>query len=171
MYICEEYYFRKNLSIPSIKYVDLGFIFFNKNKILKIEWEKNKPRPGIYNISECFLEKTIKTTKRHEVSWSEYEFFLKDWIRDKEFIVDKNQIFILLWNYFLRRYESFFAENYDPFQIYETLEGENKITNALDLLDSIYQENKTVYDFWDLKINEILHNYCYWLPKIGSDLV
>ena len=166
MYLCEEYYSRKNISVPLVKYVDKGFIFFEKNKLLKIQWDKLGNHPGSYSISECFLENNIKILKKYEVKWSEYEGFLKDWSREKTFILNKSDIFHLLWIHFVKRYELFLVENYDPIKIYETIKGDDCIHKSLELLEEISLDNKSIHDFWNNKVLEIYQNYCPWIANL-----
>jgi hypothetical protein len=64
MLLCDEYALRNEIPVCPIKFVKKGFGFFGENNnLLVIKWIQNGPSPGYYEISECNLEKTIKTIK------------------------------------------------------------------------------------------------------------
>lgn len=168
MLLCDEYALRNKIPAYPIKFVKKGFAFFgHNNNLLVIKWIQNGTSPGYYEISECDLAKSIKTIKLNNVDWEEYEQFLKNWSGNNSIITDREKIFNLTWEYFIRRHEEFLLSNYGPYEIYPTIDNENKnrILDSLLFLEKI-SKHKFIFDFWNNKLSEVISLYCYWIAKI-----
>lgn len=170
MLLCDEFCVKNKIPICPIKFVKKGFAFFGQNNnLLVIKWIQNGPSPGFYEISECCLEKSIKTIKVDNVNWEEYEKFLKDWTQTHSILKDKKEIFYLTWEYFIRKNENFLLENYGPYEIYCTIDKENKnrILDSMIFLEKI-SKHKSIFDFWNDKLSEVISLYSYWLAEINQ---
>jgi hypothetical protein len=175
MLLCEEYASRHKIKILPILYVQKGFLFFDEDKkLLVIKWMKQGPHPGFYEISECKLDNKIKTIKNSYVNWDEYEKYLTNWIRSRDQIVSSSsEVFDLVWQYFLRKNDKTLAENYDSFEIFETVNEKNskRILNAVCFLEKLSKKHPSIADFWSSKANDIISKYSYWLLDFKKSLV
>lgn len=172
MLLCEEYLFRNKIDILPIRYVQKGFVFFDEDKkLLVIKWMKQGPHPGFFEISECKLNNKVQTINNSYVGWDEYEDFLKKWLNNHDQLVSEpNEVFDLIWQYFLRKNDKIFSENYDAFEIFETIneKNSNRLLNAICFLEKLSKNNSNLVDFWNQKANEIVSKYSYWLVKLKN---
>jgi hypothetical protein len=166
MLLFEEYAGRKQIKIGPIKFVKKGFAFFGeKNYLFVIKWMQHGPHPGFYEISECSLEKRIRTIKVNNVHWEEYESFILNWKQKNKIIFDKKTIFFLSWEYFIRKNDRFFSENYTPDQVFPTVDenNPNRMLDCFDFLEHISKKHPDISNFWHNKLSEIISLYCHWL--------
>jgi len=168
MFLCDEYASRCNLQLPKIKHVKKGFAFTKQNYLLVIKWLQDGPGPGFYEISECLLEKRIKTHKINNIMWEEYPGFISHWSSCNSILINKNDIFFLIWEYFIRKNENIFLENYNHNSIFRTINKENpdRVVDCMYFLDEISKKHKSIYDFWNQKLSEVITLYCYWLSDV-----
>ena len=169
MLLCDEYSTRHNLPINQVKFVKKGFAFFGqKNDLLVIKWRQEGPHPGFYEISECALEKRIRTIKVDNVSWEDYEYFIRSWKQKNKIITDKNSIFLLAWEYFIRKNDKFFSENCDIEEVFKTLDetNENRIVDCVYFLEKLSTRHSNIANFWHDKLSDIVFSYCYWLNHL-----
>lgn len=168
MLLYEEYALRNKISICPIRFVKKGFAFFGENNhLLVIKWIQNAPSPGIYEISECVLEKSIRTMKVDNVSWEDYEQFMKEWAKNNSIVTDRENIFCLTWEYFVRKNENFLLQNYGPYDVYPTIDCENKnrVLDSTLFLEKL-SKHKFIFDFWNNKLSEVISLYCYWIDSL-----
>lgn len=172
MYLCEEYALRKKINFKCVRHVQKSFLFFDQeNKLLVIKWTNQGNHPGYYEISECLLDSKIKTIKNNHVYWEQYEEFILNWLDCHNLLVsDKSEVFNLVWQYFLRRNDKFFSENYDPIEIYETISQKDSknILNAIDFLEKISDKHPAVFDFWQKKASDVISKYAYWMLDLKN---
>lgn len=167
MFLFEEYAIRNKIIPEKLKYIKKGFAFFDEdNKLFVIKWMD--ANPGFYEISECFLEKCIKTNKLENISWEDYEYYLLEWASKNKIETDKKKVFNLTWEYFVRRNDFFLMKNYGPLEVFPTIDDHNpnRILDSIKLLEKISLKNKNIYDSWNNKISEVINLYCYWLAEI-----
>lgn len=166
MLLCEEFATRNLLPVPKIRFVKKGFAFFGENNfLLVIKWMQNGPGPGFYEVSECSLEKNIRTIKVNNINWDEYKEFIQNWSASEQIVTDRKKIFNLTWEYFIRRNENFFLKKFGPEKIFSTIDcdNSNRIYDSISILEEISKIDKSVYDFWNAKLSEVIYLYCYWL--------
>jgi len=170
--LCEEYYKRNGLSFPHARHETKGFVFFNGGRdLLSIRWTQPGPHPGSYEISECVLESRIRSTKNSSVSWDEYEDFMQGWVSSNEGIVScSTKVFDLSWQYFIRRNEKILAKNYDPVEIYATVDEDNpsRMASASVLLSTMQSKNPVEFNFWHSKAINIISSYSYWTAELKA---
>lgn len=173
--MCEEYFSRKGIDFNFVRHVQKGFLFFDEDKkLLVIKWTKIGNQPGFYEISECLLSERIKTLKNSHVSWDEYEQYLDEWIRSHDlFVYNSNEIFDLVWSYFLRRNDKLFATNYDAEEIYETINknNEQRVLNSFYFLEKITERHPDLANFWNSKASDIISKYSHWLLNYKNHIV
>ena len=169
MFLHEEYALRKGLSI-GVKHVSKGFLFFGQDcRLLVIKWSQPGPHPGDYEISECVLGKRVKVLGHQNISWDRYEDYLLSWVSEHDdFVSNKAKIFHLVWEWFLRRNDKFFADNYDPIEIYSTIDAtdSDRIINAMSFLEKLSKKQPQIFNFWNTKSSEIIAKYSHWLVSL-----
>lgn len=169
MFLHEEYALRKNLSV-GVKYVSKGFLFFGEdNRLLVIKWTQPGPHPGDYEISECLLGKRVRVLDHQNVSWNYYEDYILRWVSEHDnFVSNKTKIFHLVWEWFLRRNDKFFADTCDPIEIYSTIEASDtdRVVNSMSFLDKLSKKQPHIFNFWNTKSSEIIAKYSHWLVAL-----
>lgn len=169
MLLRDEYCLRNNISLAKVKFIKKGFAFFGEqNLLLVIKWIQEGNHPGFYEISECSLEKRIITLEIKNIMWEEYENYIINWASSHSIITNREVIFNLIWEYFIRKNEDFFIKNYTIDEIFKTIDEKNsdRVLSCIQLLDDISLKNKNIYNFWVEKLTEVINLYCHWLAKM-----
>jgi hypothetical protein len=168
MLLRDEFLTRNRIFTTNVKFVKKGFAFFGENNdLLVIKWTSQGLSPGFYEISECILDKYIRTIKVNNIEWEDYENFLKNWALSNSIVTDKKIIFNLTWEYFIRKNESFLLQNYNHDEIFKTIDenNNNRMFDSMMFLDKI-SKHKSLFDFWNEKLTEVISCYCYWIASI-----
>lgn len=169
MKLWEDYALRCGLTDPQVKHVSKGFSFFGEDKkLLVIRWRQDKCHPGFYEISECAFQNRIRLLSQKNISWDDYEDYIFSWCRSNVIVFDKIKVFDFVWEFFIRKNDIFFSSNYDPYEIYPTLDKENskRLVCAFDFLEKIKVRNLSIYDMWNSKLSDIIFKYNYWMSSL-----
>jgi hypothetical protein len=144
------------------------FLFFNSGSdLLSCKWIQ-EGSSGYYEFCECKLGKTVKVLKKDKVEWDGYEAFLKGWLDCHGGLVfDKTKIFNIVWEFFVVRNDKWLSSQYDPFVVYDTLSGDERIRmlRAMDIVEEILKSNTNVSTFWNGKAMEIVSRYAHWVDR------
>jgi hypothetical protein len=166
MKLCEEYCIRNSNIKPQIKHVSQGFCFFGEEQnLLIIKWQQHGCHPGFYDFHECVLQDRIRLKYQKLVAWDEYEDYVLSWCKSNSILFNKTKIFETVWEFFVKRNESFLAENYNPQEVFVTLDEESKerTVSIINFIEKLQAKHPFVYDIWQHKISNIIFNYNHWM--------
>lgn len=170
MRLCDEYSDRMGLGTLHLRHSSRFFLFFHGGeRLFSCKWVRNSSC-GHYVFSESVPGRVVVSARRDEVEWDGYEDFLAGWLRSHDGLVfGRTRVFDLAWLFFLRRNDKFLSLNFDPSEIYSTVDRSNSLRSAaaLDLVGRISAMNPEVAGFWNSKSGEIISKYAHWLDGFG----
>lgn len=158
MRLCDEYASRIRLSPLRLRHTSSFFLFFNSGeRLLSVKWLRSSDSSGRYEFLECVLGSLVRVEMKKSVEWSLYESTLISWLDKHEGLVfGKDEVFGLVWNFFVMREDLFLSRNYSPMRIHKTI---SDYESAFSLL----KDQKCNSIFWRGVFGDILRNYAYWL--------
>lgn len=192
MRIYEEYIKRYNLSLPIVKHINFGCIFLRNSSTVSngIEWllytisfKPPSNHPGEYIIRTlrpihdgCKSSYNFQTIDEDIVEWDKYESHVMGWIRKKNknhVIHGTKEVVLTAWEIFIHTHDSFFAKNYSPNIIFNTIDDSasikdryNSYQECINILQNEYTE---VYNYWKFEMVEYIRNYSHWLSQLVID--
>lgn len=162
---------RKRISFPYVKHASKSYVFFGEdNDLLCVKWLPQGAHPGIYEISRHKLGRQMPYDSAR-VDWDDYEKYMVGWSLNYEVVAsNKTDVFRLVWLHFIVGNEKTLAAEYDPLEVYGTLEGSDSVLRAVDFIEKFSEENSVLHSFWSSCCLDIMENYGYWLAGLKSEL-
>jgi hypothetical protein len=168
--LVEEYISRHGLNFRGALHVRKGFVYSRGgSELLSIYWNEVGPHPGFYVISECVLDTACRVRRSHKVVWDEYEALLIDLVKSSGPIIsDRNAVFNLTWEYFVRRHESLLAGFVPLSRLIRTLDPSNpsRLVECMELLENLGDASPAALSFWNSKAFSLIESYCYWAADL-----
>lgn len=196
----QEYWDRKKVKAPMIRFVDRGNLILKAKG--KSEWawlhinitsnqDVTHPmkysfvvsaNPQLYATSDMsHFAQQSKVVKEHVWEWEQYEIGLVEWAKEHapnyKAITSQDAVFVA-WEIFITNYDAWIA-NFLPYRIqdgiYRTVCENNSMTQRLEDIklveDHLREKYERVFLCWKNIKGAIEHkNYADWLAKIINEM-
>lgn len=192
MNLCEQYYNRHEISVPIIKHIKFGSLFFHSNsfpfrKVICISWREPLYEPGTYLIGSKPINKfsheiiSSKSDKEFVIGWNDYESFLinlnKNFdLNNFQVVSNKHEVILFAWEIFVLSQEKFLIENFSHLEkhIFNSMDNKKDIEfrylaylNFTKDYMKFEDKNSVALSFlYQNSISPYVDNYVYWLAQL-----